>query len=161
MSEPEPSGASQLEVELMRQIDAVCRRFEADWRAGARPPFDSYLAEVPDQARPALRTELEALDRELRQPEETVGRAEVDSAPLAPTEAYRMVVEQIVELDEELMMRYLEGETIEPEVLRKAAHDAIAGYGFGIGRSKETSGLHDERRALGCSCSVDRQARLQ
>ncbi|MFI5459082.1 MAG: elongation factor G [Isosphaerales bacterium] len=46
--------------------------------------------------------------------------------PLAPTEAYRMVVEQIVELDEELMMRYLEGETVAPEELRRAAHDAIA-----------------------------------
>jgi elongation factor G len=46
--------------------------------------------------------------------------------PLPPTEAYRMVVEQIVELDEELMMRYLEGETIGPEELRKTAHDAIA-----------------------------------
>ena len=37
-----------------------------------------------------------------------------------------MVVEQIVELDEDLMMRYLEGETVEPDVLCKAAHDAIA-----------------------------------
>jgi elongation factor G len=46
--------------------------------------------------------------------------------PVPPTEAYRMVVEQIVELDEDLMMRYLEGETIEPDELRKAAHDAIA-----------------------------------
>ncbi len=46
--------------------------------------------------------------------------------PLPPTEAYRMVVEQIVELDEDLMMRYLEGETVEPEELKKAAHDAIA-----------------------------------
>ena len=46
--------------------------------------------------------------------------------PLAPTEAYRMVVEQIVELDEDLMMRYLEGETVEPDELRRAAHDAIA-----------------------------------
>ena len=46
--------------------------------------------------------------------------------PVAPTEAYRMVVEQIVELDEALMTRYLEGETIEPDELRKAAHDAIA-----------------------------------
>ena len=46
--------------------------------------------------------------------------------PLAPSEAYRMVVEQIVELDEDLMMRYLEGETVEPDELRKAAHDAIA-----------------------------------
>ena len=32
-----------------------------------------------------------------------------------------MVVEQIVELDEDLMMRYLEGETVEPDELRKAA----------------------------------------
>jgi len=46
--------------------------------------------------------------------------------PLAPTEAYRMVVEQIVELDEEMMMRYLEGESIGPDELRRAAHDAIA-----------------------------------
>ena len=37
-----------------------------------------------------------------------------------------MVVEQIVELDEDLMMRYLEGETVAPDELRKAAHDAIA-----------------------------------
>ncbi len=46
--------------------------------------------------------------------------------PLAPSEAYRMVVEQIVELDEDLMMRYLEGETVEPDELRQTAHDAIA-----------------------------------
>ena len=46
--------------------------------------------------------------------------------PLPPTEAYQMVVEQIVETDEELMMRYLEGEAIGVEELRKAAHDAIA-----------------------------------
>jgi len=48
------------------------------------------------------------------------------TCPLAPTEAYRMVVEQIVELDEDLMMRYLDGETVEPDELRRAAHDAIA-----------------------------------
>jgi elongation factor G len=46
--------------------------------------------------------------------------------PLAPTEAYRMVVEQIVELDEDLMMRYLDGGSVEPDELRRAAHDAIA-----------------------------------
>ena len=60
--------------------------------------------------------------------------------PLAPTEAYRMVVEQIVELDEDLMMRYLEGETVEPDELRRAAHDAIA-------------------RASWCRCSVCALAR--
>ena len=46
--------------------------------------------------------------------------------PLPPTEAYRMVVEQIVELDEDLMMRYLDGETVEPDELRRAAHDGIS-----------------------------------
>lgn len=46
--------------------------------------------------------------------------------PLPPSEAYQMVVEQIVESDEGLMSRYLEGENIGLEELRKAAHDAIA-----------------------------------
>ena len=67
MSEPEPLGASQIDVELMRQIDAVCRRFEADWRAGARPAIiDLTWPRFPTRARPALRAELEALERELR-----------------------------------------------------------------------------------------------
>jgi elongation factor G len=48
------------------------------------------------------------------------------ACPLAPSEAYQMVVEQIVETDESLMNRYLEGESIAPEDLKKAAHDAIA-----------------------------------
>jgi len=85
VSEPQPNDASQLDVELMRQIDAVRRRFEADWRAGARPPFDSYQAEVPEQARPGLRGELETLERELRHGDETVARDEADSALEAPT----------------------------------------------------------------------------
>jgi elongation factor G len=46
--------------------------------------------------------------------------------PLSPVEAYRMLVEQIVEIDEGLMERYLEGEAISPDELRKAAHDAMA-----------------------------------
>jgi len=87
ISEPEPFGASQLDVELMRQIDAVCRRFEADWRAGARPSFDPYLAAVPEQARPALRAELEAMERELGHSRETVAGGEPSSAPEAPTMA--------------------------------------------------------------------------
>ena len=45
--------------------------------------------------------------------------------PMHPAEAYQMVVEQIVETDEGLMERYLEGETIPPEELRIAAHGAI------------------------------------
>jgi len=46
--------------------------------------------------------------------------------PIPPSEAYQMLVEQIVESDEQLMMRYLEGEEVGVEELRKAAHDAIA-----------------------------------
>lgn len=49
-----------------------------------------------------------------------------DGCPLKPSDAYQMVVEQIVETDEDLMTRYLEGETISPEELQKAAAAAIA-----------------------------------
>ncbi len=47
--------------------------------------------------------------------------------PLPPSEAYQMLVEQIVETDDDLMTRYLEGETIAPEELKRAACRAIAG----------------------------------
>jgi elongation factor G len=46
--------------------------------------------------------------------------------PLPLTEAYQMAVEQIVETDEDLMNRYLEGESITVSDLREAAHRAIA-----------------------------------
>lgn len=46
--------------------------------------------------------------------------------PMHPAEAYQMVVEQIVETDEDLMNRYLEGETLPLEELRTAACHAIA-----------------------------------
>ena len=39
VSEPERLGASRIDVQLMRQIDAVCSRFEAGSRAGARSPL--------------------------------------------------------------------------------------------------------------------------
>lgn len=39
LSEPETLGVSQFDIELMRHIDGICRRFEADWRAGACSPF--------------------------------------------------------------------------------------------------------------------------
>jgi elongation factor G len=46
--------------------------------------------------------------------------------PIYPSEAYQMVVEQIVETDDDLMNRYLEGEQITPEELTRVAHNAIA-----------------------------------
>src|SRR5215218_6773557 len=48
-----------------------------------------------------------------------------DDCPMHPAEAYQMVVEQIVETDEGLMNRYLEGETLSQAELRTAACRAI------------------------------------
>jgi len=49
-----------------------------------------------------------------------------DDCPMHPTEAYQLLVEQIVETDEDLMNRYLEGETLSESELRAAACQAIA-----------------------------------
>ena len=65
MDEPNHLDAASLDVALARRIDAVCRRFEADWRAGRRSSIDAYLADVPEHGRPALRAELIALEREI------------------------------------------------------------------------------------------------
>jgi elongation factor G len=48
------------------------------------------------------------------------------NCPLSLTDAYKMAVEQIVETDEDLMNRYLEGEELTVPDLREAAHRAIA-----------------------------------
>lgn len=48
------------------------------------------------------------------------------NCPLPPPEAYQMLVETIVETDDDLMTRYLDGETIGPEELKTAACKAIA-----------------------------------
>jgi hypothetical protein len=67
--EPSPGGGSPdldgVDLDLARRIDAVCRRFEADWRGGRRPRIDDYLAEIPAEGQPALRGELIALEQEL------------------------------------------------------------------------------------------------
>jgi elongation factor G len=49
-----------------------------------------------------------------------------EDCPMHPAEAYQMVVEQIVETDDNLMNRYLEGETLGVEELKTAACRAIA-----------------------------------
>ena len=87
MNEPTDPRFEDLEPELARRIDAVCRRFEADWRSARRPPIDDYLAEVSEGGRSALREELEALGRELRQSEETGTRSEAATRPPTIAEA--------------------------------------------------------------------------
>jgi eukaryotic-like serine/threonine-protein kinase len=57
----------RIDVDLARRIDAVCRRFEADWRSGACRPIDAYLADVLDEGQGMLRAELAALEQELHQ----------------------------------------------------------------------------------------------
>jgi tetratricopeptide (TPR) repeat protein len=88
VSEPEPLGASQLDVDLMRQIDAVCRRFESDYRAGNSPVIADYLGDVPEVGRSALRSELIGLEQEMRQSDETSARPAsgpiADVATIAP-----------------------------------------------------------------------------
>lgn len=49
-----------------------------------------------------------------------------ENCPMSPADAQTMVIEQIVEEDEELTARYLEGESIPIEDLRRVAHDGIA-----------------------------------
>jgi hypothetical protein len=66
VGDPEPVPQEATDVQLARRVDAVCRRFESDWQSGTRRPLKDYLPEVPEQARRALRDELEALERELR-----------------------------------------------------------------------------------------------
>ncbi|MFI5459075.1 MAG: hypothetical protein ACHRXM_26910, partial [Isosphaerales bacterium] len=87
MSDRPSDNLRGLDIDLARRIDAICRRFEADWRGGGRPPIDDYLAEVPDEGRSALRAELMALEHELRQAEATIARPEAGPgmAPEPPT----------------------------------------------------------------------------
>jgi WD40 repeat protein/tetratricopeptide (TPR) repeat protein len=82
MSDGSSHNLSGLDLDLARQVDAVCRRFEADWREGARPPIDSYLSQVPEPARKGLRAELEALERELRRSDVTVAPADPTTEPV-------------------------------------------------------------------------------
>ncbi len=80
MSDRPSDNLGGLDIGLARQIDEVCRRFEAAWREGCQPRIDDYLVDVVDEGRPALRAELEALERDLRQAEENLPRPEASSA---------------------------------------------------------------------------------
>jgi hypothetical protein len=71
MNDPTRPTLDGLDIGLARRINAICRRFEADWRAGPRPAIADYSHDVPEEGRVAIRIELEALERELRQAEET------------------------------------------------------------------------------------------
>jgi WD40 repeat protein len=83
MSDRPSHNLSGLDLDLARQIDEVCRRFEAAWREGHQPRIDDYLVSVAHESRPALQSELEALEHELRPSEEIPPHPEADSATTA------------------------------------------------------------------------------
>ena len=56
MSDRPGGNLGGLGIDLARRIDALCRRFEADWRAGRQPPIEDYLVDIPDDGRPTLQT---------------------------------------------------------------------------------------------------------
>ena len=51
MSDAHPHDQEAPDVALARQVDAICRRFEADWRAGRRPAIGDYLGEIAEEGR--------------------------------------------------------------------------------------------------------------
>ncbi len=85
MSERPAHDLSGLEIDLVRRIDAACRRFEADWRGGRRPLVRDYLDDLPEEGRAVLRAELEALEHELHRADETIARPESGPIAEAPT----------------------------------------------------------------------------
>src|SRR5690349_8457760 len=58
-----------LPLELARQLDSICDRFEDVWLAGTSPRIEDFLAEVSEENQPVLLRELLALqlDHRLRQ----------------------------------------------------------------------------------------------
>ena len=83
MSDRPSENLGGLEIDLARRIDDVCRRFERDARDGRHPRVEDYLGDVSAEGRAALRAELEALERELRQSDDQVAPPEA-SPPTAP-----------------------------------------------------------------------------
>ncbi len=60
------SSQAALPLPLLRQLDALCYRFETAWKAGQRPHIEDYLAEMPSPGIAALLRELLALEMAYR-----------------------------------------------------------------------------------------------
>jgi len=85
VDDPRPIPQEETDIQVARQVDAICRRFEADWRAGQRQLIGDYVGDVAEAGRLTLHAELEALERELRQGDETAGGREPGSVAEAAT----------------------------------------------------------------------------
>src|SRR5262249_53679988 len=62
VNEPSPPGDKRLPPTLARQVDQVCDRYEAAWKAGRRPRIDDYLGNLPEPGRAGLLRELLGLE---------------------------------------------------------------------------------------------------
>jgi len=70
MSDRPSPNLGGFDIELARRIDAVCWRFETDWREGRQPRIDDYVSDFTLERQAALRAKLEGLERELRDTQE-------------------------------------------------------------------------------------------
>ncbi len=119
---------------MVRRIDVICRRFEAEWWEGRQECVENYLEAVPEEVREALRAELTALDRELRQTEEimlgpdagSAAISEPDPAPPAITDAPTVAAARRVTLDVPDAAEPADSEDITVD-LRLSRHDQPSG----------------------------------
>src|SRR5262245_2584644 len=66
MNDDQPRQRQAKKVAIERQVDAICRRFEAAWRAGENPHIELRIEDIDEPGRAVLVCELIALERELR-----------------------------------------------------------------------------------------------
>jgi WD40 repeat protein len=85
MREQASDSLGDLDVDLVRLIDAVCRRFEGDYRAGKAPVVANYLGDIPEVGRSALQSELIGLEQELRRSDQTRPQPDSDLIVDVPT----------------------------------------------------------------------------
>jgi tRNA A-37 threonylcarbamoyl transferase component Bud32 len=62
MTTSSQSDFENLPLELAKQVEQQCQRFEADWRANEQPCFEDFVPGVPEAGRQALVRELVLLD---------------------------------------------------------------------------------------------------
>ena len=68
MNEPFSPSDENLSPTLARQMERICDRFEAAWKAGQQPRIEDYLGEMPEPERPDLFRELLGLELAYRGP---------------------------------------------------------------------------------------------
>jgi WD40 repeat protein len=84
MKQPPDREGRRSRPEHAEQIEAACRRFEADFASGQSGEIDEYLSEFAIEHRPAIRSELVALEQALRGKSAAGSHDGTDSARVVP-----------------------------------------------------------------------------